>query len=59
MEILKNHTIDFDPSNYGFFLKSKEPNQTRCIQKCQFFAGSFMRPTGYLKLLKNPKPEVI
>ncbi len=34
------------------FFKSKEPSQKRCPQKCQFFAS-------YLKLLKNPKPEVI
>jgi hypothetical protein len=25
MEILKNHRIDFDPSNYGFFFKAKNP----------------------------------
>jgi hypothetical protein len=58
MEILKNHTIDFDPSNFGF-LKIKELRQKICTQKCQFFAGSFMRPTSYLKFLQSPEPEVI
>jgi hypothetical protein len=43
MEILKNHRIDFNPSNYGFF-KSKEINQKGCTQKV-LILGRFFHDT--------------
>lgn len=40
MEILKNHRIDFDPSNYGFFKKQRTQSKKMSSKVsifCQFF----------------------
>jgi hypothetical protein len=38
------------------FFKAKNSIKKDVLKKCQFLAGSFMRPTSYLKFLKSSKP---